>query len=214
MLVAPEWVLTAAHCVTRGAFPAFEIGAICHDENNFSANGNCGQPSQLISTVKTISHPNYNSNTADNDFALVKLSTAASANYVNMDLSGVVNTYNSNSPLWAIGFGNQNPNANGYYPGRLQHVELFFVPQNTCNSAYSGGITSNMFCAADSGQDSCQGDSGGPLYDANNNLLVGVVSWGFNCAVPGYPGEFRTDVVIKNLQNGRNYHNCKDLHAF
>jgi trypsin len=182
MLVAPEWVLTAAHCVTNGGYPAFEIGAVCQD-------GNCGQPSQVISTVKTISHPNYRSNTQDNDFALAKLSTAASANYVNMDLNGVVNTYNSNSPVWAIGFGNQNPNANGYYPSRLQHVEVFYVPQNTCNSAYSGSITSNMLCAADSGQDSCQGDSGGPLYDANNNVLVGVVSWGNGCAVPGYPGE-------------------------
>jgi Secreted trypsin-like serine protease len=189
MLVAKEWVLTAAHCVKEGDFPAFEIGAICHDETDYSSNGNCEQPSQVINTLETIRHPDYNSFSQDNDFALVKLASSASATPVDMDLGGVVNTYNSNSPLWAIGFGNQSPSFGGYYPGRLQHVEVSFVPQSTCNSNYSGGITSNMFCAADPGQDSCQGDSGGPIYDANNNVLVGVVSWGNGCAQTGFPGK-------------------------
>ena len=81
-------------------------------------------------------------------------------------------------------------------------------------------ITENMMCAADPGQDSCQdkfrtivscnvykdqksksayriesfsyrlGDSGGPLYDSDNEVLVGVVSWGFGCAVAAYPGVY------------------------
>eukprot|EP00557_Chaetoceros_sp_GSL56_P013945 CAMPEP_0176484408 /NCGR_PEP_ID=MMETSP0200_2-20121128/4438_1 /TAXON_ID=947934 /ORGANISM="Chaetoceros sp., Strain GSL56" /LENGTH=518 /DNA_ID=CAMNT_0017880879 /DNA_START=71 /DNA_END=1627 /DNA_ORIENTATION=+ len=190
MLVAKEWVMTAAHCVTRGDYPAFEIGAICHDGIDASSNGNCGQVSDVISTLKTISHPDYDDASEDNDFALVKLASPASATPVNMDLGGVVNTYNSNSPLWAIGFGNQDANGGSNFPGRLQHVEVNFVPQSTCNSNYFGGITSNMFCAADPGQDSCQGDSGGPLYDAVNKILVGVVSWGNGCAQTGFPGVY------------------------
>ena len=35
-----------------------------------------------------------------------------------------------------------------------------------------------------------QGDSGGPLYDDDNNALVGIVSWGFGCADPQYPGVY------------------------
>jgi trypsin len=194
MLVAKEWVLTAAHCV--GAFPAFEIGAICHDKYDYSSNGNCGQPSEVIDTIKIFTHPDYNIDNLDNDFALAKLSSPASATPVNMDLGGVVNTYSPNSPLWAIGFGNRNPNGSGRNPGRLQHVDLKFVPQSTCEtnylpySLYYGYVNSNnMICAADQEKDSCQGDSGGPLYDAIHNVVVGVVSWGNGCAQTGFPGE-------------------------
>jgi secreted trypsin-like serine protease len=33
-----------------------------------------------------------------------------------------------------------------------------------------------------------QGDSGGPILDVNTKKQVGVVSWGFGCADPVYPG--------------------------
>ena len=35
-----------------------------------------------------------------------------------------------------------------------------------------------MMCAYDEDKSGSYGDSGGPLYDLENNMLVGVVSWG------------------------------------
>lgn len=68
------------------------------------------------------------------------------------------------------------------------------MPQELCASNYAveNGlffeVTDSMMCAADPGEDSCEGDSGGPLYDSENDVVVGVVSGGVDCAALGYPG--------------------------
>ncbi|KAJ8985361.1 hypothetical protein NQ317_008394 [Molorchus minor] len=57
----------------------------------------------------------------------------------------------------------------------------------------------NAFCAGylQGGIDTCQGDSGGPLQSLNEDgdyVLLGIVSFGFHCALPGYLGMY-TDVT-------------------
>lgn len=51
-------------------------------------------------------------------------------------------------------------------------------------------ITETMFCAGelDGSRDSCNGDSGGPI--AQNNTLIGIVSYGMECALPGLTGVY------------------------
>lgn len=71
---------------------------------------------------------------------------------------------------------------NASTPIALKHAEVKYVTNEDCvsppNNYTASQITDNMMCAAGSNLDSCQGDSGGPLYDATNEVLVGVVSWG------------------------------------
>jgi len=186
MLIAKQYVLTAAHCVrnNEAGSLAVQIGSVCP-----LTDSNCGQPVQTINASTVTRHPSYNANTMVNDYALIKLASRANAEPVQMDQGQYVNNYSSSKRgLYAIGFGSLSENGN--VASQLRHVELAYVPRSTCNSNYNGGIVTTMMCAKDPGQDSCQGDSGGPLYDQANNALVGVVSWGYGCADPSYPGVY------------------------
>lgn len=93
--------------------------------------------------------------------------------------------------LWTIGHGALYYEGNG--SSRLKHVQVNYVSNADCIGKYGysqDDITDSMMCARDDGEDSCQDDSGGPLYDKANDVLVGVVSWGFECANPNYPGVY------------------------
>lgn len=75
----------------------------------------------------------------------------------------------------------------------LMKVSLPIVDRETCQGRYmrSHVITDRMICAGDllrGGKDSCQGDSGGPL--TADGVLYGIVSWGYGCAQPDYPGVY------------------------
>ena len=77
------------------------------------------------------------------------------------------------------------------YPNRLRHVQVNYITNAVCSNKYpQENIGSNTMCAAATGKGTCQGDSGGPLYDKENNVMVGVVSWGYNCADSRYPGVY------------------------
>ena len=77
-------------------------------------------------------------------------------------------------------------------PLRLSHVDVGYIPAEECDELYDYvTIEDSMLCARSSpGKDSCQGDSGGPLYDKENDVLVGVVSWGNDCAHQTCPGVY------------------------
>jgi secreted trypsin-like serine protease len=106
MLVAPEYVLTAAHCVSPNTswsanVAAVQIGAVC---SPYASNNNCNQPVQQINVESIKPHPDYNSGTLNNDYALVKLASRATATPVKMDDGQYVDNYPSGKRnLYAIG---------------------------------------------------------------------------------------------------------------
>ena len=69
------------------------------------------------------------------------------------------------------------------------------VPLNECRDDYSNvgrvRITDDQVCAGQGQSDSCAGDSGGPMLSDYFNgrwSVIGVVSYGVDCASARHPG--------------------------
>jgi trypsin len=174
-LIAPNWVLTAAHCLD-GKVDRVVIGL--HDlrhENN----------AEIFSTKRLFVHPSYSAKTMDYDFGLIELSGRSS--YPTIDLNEREFTVHRGDDivLTIAGWG-VTKDGNENLPNRLRTVDLPLISQEVCRRVYPGEITDRMICAgiARGGKDSCQGDSGGPMvyHDGAHLVLVGLVSWGDGCA--------------------------------
>lgn len=81
---------------------------------------------------------------------------------------------------------------------RLRAATVPIVADSTCGSSDFYGTafdSTTMVCAGypEGGVDTCNGDSGGPLespLEGGGYRLVGITSWGFQCAEPDSPGVY------------------------
>uniref|UniRef100_A0A3P9HII1 Peptidase S1 domain-containing protein n=1 Tax=Oryzias latipes TaxID=8090 RepID=A0A3P9HII1_ORYLA len=165
------------------------------DGSSLLEGSNPNSVSQTVTTV--IVHPNYNSNTKDNDIALLQLSSPVTFNnYITpVCLASTNSTFYSGVKTWVTGWGNIRSGVPLPAPETLQEVQVPIVGNIQCDCNYgAGSITDNMLCAGllEGGKDSCQGDSGGPLVIKQNNrwIQAGVVSFGEGCALTNYPGVY------------------------
>ncbi|KAB5553821.1 hypothetical protein PHYPO_G00043120 [Pangasianodon hypophthalmus] len=190
-LINENWVLSAAHCFQSITAP--EITIYLGMESLEGTNPNM----QKTGTSSIINHQEYNSETNDNDIALVQLSS--SVNFTNYVMPVCLAASNSSFPggtnVWVTGWGKIASSVNLPSPKTLQEVQVPIVSNSDCAKAYgSGSITDNMMCAGltQGGKDSCQGDSGGPLVVNINGTWVqaGIVSFGNGCALPKIPGVY------------------------
>ncbi|KAL3778874.1 hypothetical protein HJC23_005981 [Cyclotella cryptica] len=186
-LIAPDIVLTAAHCVGGANFKVV-IGR--HDLKTSSG--------EEIVRKSEIRHPQYNGNTMVNDFAIVTLSrpTALDVRYVKLNGDAAFPAGGATSRTMGWGRIKQGGSASSV----LREVDLPIITNDVCYQKYSGDIFDSMICTFQPGKDSCQGDSGGPLIipgsSADTDTLVGIVSWGIGCATNQYPG------VYSRVSNG------------
>jgi trypsin len=176
-LIKKNWVMTAAHCVDGGSPERVVIGA-----HNIAD----GQDGEIRKPKRAIMHPQYDASNQDYDFALIELDNASTFEPISVNSEEIkVNPF---SKIVAVTAGWGDTQSSDRFPDKLQKVEVPLVSFDKCNKSY-GSITDRMICAGydEGAKDSCQGDSGGPLMVKNadqQNILVGVVSWGHGCALP------------------------------
>jgi len=180
-LIAPNYVLTAAHCAGY-ANVAAHIGR--HKLSDTT------ETKEVISVQKEILHPNYDDSTDENDIMLVKL--ASSSTYSTVKLDNGSQTLTEGTDVTVMGWGNTEER--GFDSDVLLEVEVDIVSNADCLESYTVDIFDSSLCAARLGKDSCQGDSGGPLIvkgsSAESDVQVGIVSWGIGCAREEFPGVY------------------------
>jgi trypsin len=193
-LVAPDMILTAAHCIDSTDDRVTRITA---KVNYTQDTGRRTGYEYVRKVAKQIQYPTYDAYKNTGDVALLVLDRAVTG-VPFVKLNGASTIPIVGQALTVVGFGDTS-NGNGVFPEYLLEVSVPAVSQQDCNDAnsYKGTISETaMLCAGPTrgGKDSCGGDSGGPLviYGANakDDIQVGVVSFGMGCALANLPGVY------------------------
>ncbi len=192
-LIAPQWVLTAAHCLVdrlTGQVSLPEEIQVIVNTQDLAVIGT------YVTVAEVIPHENYQARTSDNDIALLKLRTPVpNPNpIVLVTPDDEAQATVPGTKAWVTGWGATEEN--GQLSRELLGVLVPIIPREACNApdSYNGTVTANMICAGEKGKDSCQGDSGGPLASPAGAfgayVQIGIVSFGEGCARDKKPGVY------------------------
>ncbi|MCB1202706.1 MAG: serine protease [Verrucomicrobiae bacterium] len=184
-LIAPHWVLTAAHCVEGEVASNLEVVMGFNDLDDTSG-------AEIRGVKAFFVHPGYADIRGDlvNDIALLFLDSPVNS-------ITPVSYSKSPSPLAvgetvrAIGWGDTQSSPR--FPTELRQVDLALESISYARRVYgSNQINQRHLAAIGNGKDTCGGDSGGPLFDldgdSGNPLVVGLTSFGLRCAQRDVPG--------------------------
>lgn len=170
-LIAENWVLTAAHCVSL--LGKIRINAY-HRKDSSGA--------EEFSVEGTFIHPGYLGGRHDNDLALIKLAGRSSYPPIALNLTELRGDINFITAGWGYKEDDSLPDA-------LIKADVPLVPPQLCSEAYADDdrvtITENMICTGykEGGVGACPSDSGGPLIlkTGDGYSLAGVVTGGSGC---------------------------------
>ncbi|GII53455.1 hypothetical protein Pth03_18440 [Planotetraspora thailandica] len=180
-LIAPNKVLTAAHCVS--GLDWYNNGVIVGNTANVPTD--TLPPNAKLSFVKRQwSNPSYNEAKTDNDVAVLTLDGTFPMATAKIAASTDTALYKAGTNATVYGWGNTTSDPNDPGSDVLKKATLPIQADSTCNSALTGDfIAGHMICAGPvaTGDDAtttttCSGDSGGPLVVGGK--IVGIVSWG------------------------------------
>lgn len=181
-VIAPNWILTAAHCFRTkpGQRIPDAMLAISHGSTALTAGR------QQVAIKRIVEHKLYKFGTWDNDIALVETRTAMPVKPIMLAAAQHIQP----NRMQVIGWGQTEVERVSI---NLMYTDVPVMSNDECAQLgpYKGKITERLMCAGRAGADSCRGDSGGPLYSplvAGGGLQHGIVVSGEGCGK--FPGVY------------------------
>ncbi|CAH1396320.1 unnamed protein product [Nezara viridula] len=196
-LINSRYVLTAAHCVRTPPSQFLTLAKVRLGEHNLNSDSDGANPVDY-DIEKSVVHEDYRSQ--KNDIALLRLDKDVVFTdkirpiCLPQPASLRSSTFDRKYPF-VVGWGETS--LEGPSSDILLQVQVPVVDNDSCKKAYAKHgaiITESQLCAGEKkgGKDSCRGDSGGPLMLPQNGSYyqIGIISFGYKCAEPGYPGVY------------------------
>ncbi|MGI9253337.1 MAG: S1 family serine peptidase [Thermomicrobiales bacterium] len=193
-LIAPRYVLTAAHCVANDALDGylppddFRVAIGYLDREAIPDSG-------WMTVKRVIPEPAYIPSAfyLGNDAALLELSAPVKGvDVAQLPASGDRSFEGTRDPVTAIGWGGKYR----YGPDSkmLREVGMRVDKAKTCKELFETNlglpyVSALLICASAPGKSTCQGDSGGPILAKDGARWVqdGVTSGAVGCAMTGWP---------------------------
>jgi len=237
VLVATQWVITAAHCEDWRKQDVNHITAVVLGEHNWEIKGDDDDTSLFRTRYEVdffMPHTYYNdTGNTEYDVALLKLVDEVPLSLHTPACLYKTNTDFTNHIAYAYGWGKKKlcePDQHKV----LQEVQMKILATSVCKKSkgkykhlddetdlcteedgdYSTMITDDMMCAkgVQDGSSVCRGDSGGPLTVPDRNGIhevAGITSWGHDCGNNNFPAVFAklNHPRIKSWVKGTMFHN-------
>nr|XP_016943207.1 trypsin alpha-3 [Drosophila suzukii] len=189
-IISSNIIVTAAHCLDS---PTTVSNLQIRAGSNKRTYGGV-----LIQVAAMKAHEGYNYQTKVNDIGVLRLQSSLTFGSTIKAIAMASATPAHGSAASISGWG-KTSYSGGSSSATLLYANTKIVGRSQCASStygYGSSIMATMICAAAANKDACQGDSGGPLVSGGQ--LVGVISWGRECALANYPGVFANVAELRD----------------
>lgn len=188
-LIAPNWVLSAAHCAE--SYPRFGISTVVAGAHNLNVFSGLEQI-RSVSLDNVFSHPDWTGFVGPNDISLMRIlqpfTNDASVSPISLPAANAIPTGN----VVLHGWGSTSTGYIPAFPITLRTVQKPLITVAACSPLFTGVVVNDLnLCTGPltGGSGACSGDSGSPIVQ--NDVLVGIFSHtNVPCGQPNRPSVY------------------------